>query len=209
MEIQKNTLIRNKTYTYLLPCLKYYEDEDYKRIINSFYILSVGLNDINQYVKKNCIHILYNLSPKLSYNEHKEYNMQFSQFLDWVRIKGYFIDDYLFNCNNNQAHMVVIKVPNEHNSTYEEFLAGKYSKMYNNYYIYKYFNNIKISSNPILENNINHRLENTRNVLLKHSKGKEAFVHAVNTHFDTDMQINEFNGELDYPLKLEEEIFNY
>lgn len=206
MEIKKTKeIFANKTYKYLLPCLKYYEDEDYKRLVKSFYISAVGLNDLNNYVKDNCIHILYNLSPGLLYSEQKEYNIRFQKYLEWIRNKHFYINDYIFNCD---SHMIVIKIPEAHNNAYEEFIAGNYSKMYNNYYVYTYFGNINLS-NKIAENEVNYRLEKTREILLKLNKAKEAFVYTINSDFDTNLKVNEFDGELDYPLKLEEEIFNY
>lgn len=209
MEIKKNALIRNKTYTYLLPCLKHYGDEDFNKL-KSFLMLGAGINDMNQYVKKkNYIYILYNLSPGLPYLEQKNYYLDFSLFLDWIRVKNYFINDYLFNCDTHNAHMIVIKIPDKHENTFEEFIAGNYSKMYDNEAINNYFKNVNIPTNLEAEDKINKNLDKTKKVLLKHLTAKETFVYTVNMDFNTDMQVNEFNGELDYPLKLEEEIFNY
>lgn len=209
MEIKKNTLIKNKTYNYLLPCLKYYGKEDFNKF-KSFLILGAGINDMNIYVKNNnCIFLLYNLSPGLPYAEQKAYYLSFAEFLDTIRTKSYYVNDYLFNCSTHNAHMVVIKIPDEHEDSFQEFIAGNYSKMYSKECIYKYFEDFTIPNNLEAETRINNNLDKIRKILMKHSSVKEEFVDAVNSRFDTNIKVNEFNGELDYPIKLEEEIFNY
>jgi hypothetical protein len=89
--------------------------------------------------------------------------------------------------------MIILKIPEDLYSTLEKFKQSKYGEMYLYKDIQRYFQN-----SP-----------DTIKVLIKDYNYKLKFVDEVNERFGTNIEDFEVgNYELDFPIKLKEEIFN-
>jgi len=210
MEIQTGRLYENRTWKYLYPCLKKYGAtlSDY---LGSFFKLAVGVGDRNFIAESNCIFILIDTEIPLSEIESERYRDRFSKFLDWLKYQSFYVIDYVYSdLLEGEKHMVVLKVPITSFTTYDYFIKGQYSKMYSEKEIKSYFKDVSIPQNIPAEIKVNTRLESTRKILKKDKQYLKTFVSIVNKDFKTTIEEKYFrDAELDYPLNLKEEIFNY
>jgi len=184
----KPFLYPNKSRKYLLPCLKDYGEVFMNKLDNVFKI-AVGVGDIvvsNRGIKyEKHIFILLNsvFLPKF-----------FIDFIDWIREQPMYADDYVFhNIQKSESHMVVLKIPEKFYSSMEKFKLGEYSKMYNTKELNQYFRN-----NPDIYK-----------TFIKDHNYKLVFVDKMNKEFNSQVESKEYNGELDFPPKPSNEIFNY
>lgn len=210
MKITPNTLYENKTWKYLVPCLKFYPQE-LRQKLDCFFKLGIGIKDYAVHFETPCLYIL--ISSKMmgtTFLENIQYRSNFEEFLQWIKCQTYYIKDYIYdNTNENEQHMIVVKIPLIHYSTYNYFLNSEYSKMYSHQQIATYFADINIQ-NKNIEYKINKKISINRMVLQKHSDYLAEFVKSVNEKFNTFISVNDFtNAELDFPINLEEETFNY
>lgn len=211
MEIHSGKLFKNKTWRYLYPTLKYY-GPDLDNYITSFIKLSIGIGDTNVAFEEDNLFTLFDVELK----NHMQINLQkyrekFQQFLHFVRIQHYYTSDYVYKYDKfSTGHVVVLKIPYIFKSAMYNFIKGKYSLMYSEEQINKYFGFRKFD-NKTLEREVNKIIKSTRDVFLKDEKRKEAFIKRVNFDFDTNIKEEMFNDnfELDYPPRFSEEIFNY
>ena len=106
--------------------------------------------------------------------------------------------------------MVVLKIPYVFKDALYNFIKGKYSLMYSEEQVKKYFGSRKFE-NKTIEIEINKILKSTKDVFLKDEKRKKAFIKRVNLDFDTKIKEDMLNEdfELDYPPRFSEEIFGY
>ena len=211
MEIHSGKLFKNKTWRYLYPTLKYY-GPDLDNYITSFIKLSIGIGDTNVAFEEDNLFILFDVELK----NHMQINLQkyrekFQQFLHFVKIQHYYTSDYVYKYDKfSTGHIVVIKIPYIFKNAMYNFIKGKYSLMYSEEQINKYFGFRKFD-NKTLEREVNKIIKSTRDVFLKDEKRKKAFIKRVNFDFDTNIKEEMFNDnfELDYPPRFSEEIFNY
>lgn len=211
MEIHSGKLFKNKTWRYLYPTLKYY-GPDLDNYITSFIKLSIGIGDINVAFEEDNLFILFDVELK----NHMQINLQkyrekFQQFLHFVKIQHYYTSDYVYKYDKfSTGHIVVLKIPYIFKNAMYNFIKGKYSLMYSEEQIKKYFGFRKFD-NKTLEREVNKIIKSTRDVFLKDEKRKKAFIKRVNFDFDTNIKEEMFNDnfELDYPPRFSEEIFNY
>mgnify|MGYP000962993679 FL=1 len=141
----------------------------------------------------------------------QKYREKFQQFLHFVRIQHYYTSDYVYKYDKfSTGHVVVLKIPYIFKNAMYNFIKGKYSLMYSEEQINKYFGFRKFD-NKTLEREVNKIIKSTRDVFLKDEKRKKAFIKRVNFDFDTNIKEEMFNDnfELDYPPRFSEEIFNY
>lgn len=209
MQIQSGKLYENRTWKYIYPCLKYY-GTTLMGYLHSFYKLGVGVKDHNVEIEGNCIYILIDTKVHLEGTPVDAYRQNLSKFLEWVKYQHFYVSDYVFEgLDINEKHIVVIRVPEEHNRTYARFLKGKYSEMYTKEEIAKYFAFVNIN-NKDLEKKINEKLQMVRATLNKNSNYLPKFLEELNNEFNTNLSLEEIrNHELDFPPVQEEEIFNY
>ena len=219
MQIQSGNLYENRTWKYLYPCLKRYGPNLLKEL-SLFFKLGVGIGDYNMTGEKysNCIFILVDTDIQFNNQPEREvYKNSFSKFLDWVSYEPFYVDDYIYEgMGSSEKHMVVIKIPSNHDKSYMHFIRGQYSKMYEQKEINEYFKYITIAKKDIEEIR-NSKIENTRDILFKNKEYLDKFLNKVCKDFaikigdkETDLKKKNFlEAELDYPPKLQEEIFNY
>jgi len=196
MKINNGKLYINRTYKYLFPTLNFYGKE-FKIKLNSLIKLAIGISDKNYNCKgKKCIFIL--LQGKNPLN--KKYTETLQEFLSWIKTQNYYIDDYIFNNVLSSKHMLVLKIPTPFNEAYDNFLLGRYSKMYKKSIIDLYFKDTSKESK-----------KDIRSILNKDNKYLQTFVNIINKEFNTNIKKEKLSHiELDYPInfKKETEIFN-
>jgi hypothetical protein len=208
MQIQNGKLYENRTYKYLFPSLKFY-GKDLTTYLSSFFKLGIGVNDVNFDTKEasNCIFILFDTTASASTGDKNNivYKERFSKFIEWLQDKHYYIKDYPYEVGSK--HMIVLELPTNHHSAYLSFINGKYSEMYTDKEINKYFEFLKFSS-KVVEDKHFKRVKNTRDILTKDKGYVKDFVDIVNKTFNTNESVIYFeNVELDFKPKIEEEVF--
>lgn len=181
-------MLENATRRYLFPCLKEYGEEFVDKISNVFKI-AVGIGDVIVYKAglKYHQHIFILIDTTISSDF-------FIDFISWIKDQPMYEDDYVFdNIQKTNMHMVVIKFPERLEEAIDKFREGRYSSMFDVYTIQELFS----------------RHIKTSLVLTKNENYKPVFVKEINTKFNTDLKVSEYEGELDFPLKEAEEVFNY
>jgi len=127
----------NKTLRFLLPVLITY-GSIFVNYLNKLNRIAFGINDkAVVYEEDYLIYILFDITYT------KEL---FVEFLEFIHSKSFYIDDYIYGKFTSDLHMVVIKFPDKFKKAYDNFKKGKYSQMYSNKEIEKYFKNIGIKN---------------------------------------------------------------
>ena len=187
MKIRPGNIVHNKTKTYLLSTLIEY-GEGFEERFSYLFKLAIGvgdyaLMDMGIFIE-NSIYIL--IDTKFSRKPFKDIMM-------WVKNQKYYQIDYPFDdIHSGHLHMLVIKIPDRFKETVKEFHKGNYSKMYSNEDLYKFFKNRPV---PL-------------SVLTKAPEKVKEFVNQINVLYNTDMLVDHWDGEVDFPIKDEEEFFN-
>lgn len=205
MIIKNNKLYENRTYKYLFPVVKYY-GEELTNYLNYFIKLGVGLNDDNKRLPGGCLCILISTNPKVSNLE--DYLEKLDRFLTWIKYQDYYITDYVYSMSEEcSSHMVVIDIPMAYNTAYIKFILGRYSQMYTVQQVEFLYPLDKKFRNDDLKSAYLHRICAIRNVLYKNDE--KPFLDKVNKEFNTNIKKFEVKNELDFPIDLKEEYFNY
>jgi len=208
MEIANGKLYQNKTWKYLVTCLKDYEP-DLVASLASFFKLGVGIADYNFMTEEdNCIYILVDTKTLVTTDRSlQEYQERFARFLDWLTHKYYFVAEYPYDTNGK--HMIVIRIPLKYQHILGKFIEGKYSEMYRSVEINTYFKTQTLP-NKKLEEERNKSIKEVRDILTKDKSYIPTFVKIVKEKYACDAYVEDFvDAELDFPPNLEEEIFNY
>lgn len=189
MKLEKDRFNENKTAGYLLPCLKYYGKELTDQL-NRLPKLAVGIND--HYLKETGInydnHIFILINTK---------NTKINDFLQWIRQKDYYEDDYIYDdIMNYNLHMLVLRIPEKHHKAFYNFKTSQYSKMYDKDVIDIYF----AAKNTTICN--------IKKILLKEQDSKIVFKNKLETLFEVRLSDSDINGEYEFPINKSQEIFN-
>lgn len=186
MRVQLGTIYINRTKKYLVPCLSEYGDEFVSKIVNLFK-LAIGIGDfalldMGMNLEK---HIFILIDTKLS-------KRNFISTINWLRLQDYYSLDYPFDdIHTGHLHMIIIKVPEKYHNALENFRKSKYSKMYSHEDLLRLFNNKK----------------QELKVFKKDKAYLVEFVRMVNERYNTFVQPDSWEGELDFPIRKEEENF--
>lgn len=180
----------NKTKKYLAPVLKEYGEEFMSKFNNVFKV-AIGIGDI---VVENCgfkheKHIFI-LIDTIVANTTKF----FIDFLVWIRVQPMYENDYIFDdIQKSTRHMIIIKFPEKYYSSFQTFKLGKYSEMFDQETIDKFF-----EKHP-----------KTKKVFIKDHEYKFYFVGKLNRMYTTNIDARDFDGELDLPPTEKTEVFNH
>ena len=191
MQIEIGKYYVNKTWRFLLPCLRGHGDIFVSKF-NPVFKLAVGIHDtLLDNSKKSDGRSIYILCDKFTNR------IAFDEFLDWIKYQDAYIADYCPDSEilKSRKHVIVISIPEVYNDAYDNFLQGNYSLMYLEQDLKLLFS----SSTKQKEYDI----------LSRNPKIIEEFTKVVNKEFKTNAVIDDFkNAELELPLKKTEEIFN-
>lgn len=190
MKIQIGKIFLNKTTKYLTPCLAEY-GLDFKNKLDAVTKLAIGIGDM-VLVDKNVLlekHIFILVDTKAN-------PTSFINFLNYIKSQSYYEDDYVFDdVSKGRKHMIVISIPDKYTRTIHKFKENKYSEMYSEEEVEKLFAN-----KPI------------KKVFIKDHNYKVEFVKEINSTYNMTgkhkLKVEEWDGELDFPIDLKEEIFN-
>lgn len=216
MQISDGKLYLNRTWKYIYPALRVYGFQPIS-YLNELIKQGVGIYDLNfeEDDPDPKIFILIQtqvLNLKLN---KKEYEGKISRFFNFIREQDYYVSDYIYDIEKSCcSHMLVLKFPEEFKNIFKSFKQGKYSEMYSDKIISKYFPNSNLSklfknpsTNITTSRTLGSNLE-IHGVLYKNSEYKEEFIKSIKKDFEVDVLESEVS-ELDYPPVLSEEIFNY
>ena len=191
MHIEIGKYYVNKTWRFLLPCLRGHGDIFVSKF-NPVFKLAVAIHDtLLDNSKKAEGRSIYILCDKFANRP------AFDEFLDWIKYQDYYIANYCPDSEilKSRKHVIVIAIPEVYNDAYDNFLQGNYSLMYLEQDLKLLF------SNP--------GKKKEYDILSREPKIIEEFVKEVNKEFKTNAVIDDFkNAELELPLKKTEEIFN-
>lgn len=187
MIIQLGKIVINKTKKYLTPCLKNYGTE-FEQLYNSIFKVGLGIGD------------LVLIRSNISYEQHvfilidiDRSKHHFIKFLDYVKNEAMYEDDYAYDdIQHGNLHMVVIKLPEScYKATYQ-FKKSQFSKMFTSDEVKRYFKEHSDEKAVIVKDN-NYRIK---------------FATMLNSMYETNMNPDEFDGELDFTIKQHEEYFD-
>jgi len=194
MKIQIGKIVLNRTKKYLTPCILSY-GKVFESKINGIIKVGIGIGDVitmkSGITFEKHIFILVDTAPTIN---PKVYNKKsFDKFLKWIKDQDMYEDDYAYDdVVTGHLHMIVIKLPQEHYKTFETFKRSQFSKMYTLADLNKFFD----------------KMPEVQKILIKDSNYKIDFVKGLNKQFETTITPDEFEGELDFPIRKEEEVFN-
>lgn len=194
MNIELGKLFSNRTSKYLVPALNYY-GPTLKTKLNLVFKLAFGIHDSlldgsHLEGQKN----IFILTDKLVRPD------LFQNFMDWIKHQEYYVTDYVYDSileNHSRKHMIVLAFPPLLEHAYDNFLLGKYSKMYTKTEIVQYFSE---------ENKVP-----AKNVLTRAYMAKLQFTQLIKKEFDVVLEEQDFKNEVfeyDIPPIKEEEFFN-
>jgi hypothetical protein len=183
----KYKLYENKTWRYLVPSMRVF-GEDFVNKWGYLFKVACGIFDYNlSGIKKyegNNIYCLVdtNFNPE-----------SLEEFILFCLSKDYYINHYQYKNSDSNLIMFVFRLPESCNEAYNNFLLGKYSKMYTKKQIEVIFPlKTKKEANEVL------------------SKDYNAFVRFQEKFFDFfGENITDRDVEYDLPLINKEEIFNF
>lgn len=180
--------VANKTRKYLAPCFSAYEDT-FTREIRKYSTFGTFIGDTTRQYSPYSVSFLINVERNKIKN-FMESIVFFRRHESYV--KDYLVGDLIYS----KLHMLTLKVPDRHIESYEYFLQGAYSKMYNINEVKKYLNlSMKLSGKT-------HSLRHTAvQVLTKDEEMRQA----IADHYKVPLQLVQ---ELDGKPKSTEEIFN-
>lgn len=192
MEIEIGQLYTNKTWRFLVPCLRDFGDAFVTKF-NSTFKLACGIHDS-----------LFDNTPVANGRNifimfDRWYDTtSFDKFLEYVKTQEYYVTDYCPDVNlvKSRKLILVLKFPENYNNAYDKFLEGKYSEMFTEQeakFFYEEKSTIEFK------------------IVMKNPDIMSDFIKQVNTEFNTELTSRDFIGginELEFPLKREEEIFN-
>ena len=193
MQIEIGKYYVNKTWRFLLPCLRGHGDSFVSRF-QPLFKLAVGIHDTlldgSDISKGRNIYIMIDklYKPDLV-----------NAFMNWVKYQEYYKGDYCPDSDfvKSRKIVIIIEVPKMFNNAYDMFLKGRYSKMYSP------------EHSKILFSHPDRKKE--LDILNLSPKSKEDFIGIIRDEFDTNISITDFDEplkELELPLKTCEEIFN-
>lgn len=186
MKYQVGQVEMNKTKRFLVPCLVKYGEEFVARI-NQVTKIAMGVGDI--LLVKSGIHYQQHIFFLIDTNATVK---KFKSFMTWLKNQVMYEDDYAFDSiHKGHLHMIVIKLPEECYKPAEWFKKSQFSKMFTKAEVEKYFKNSK-----------------EKGVLIKDHNYKVEFVGKLNDLFESSVKPDEYEGELDLPIRKEKEIFN-
>ena len=176
-----NNVVRNRTLLYLSKIFRLYDYNLYNRI-KRFKPIAIGIDDC--------------------YYNHRDINAIFvliSSKIDISFIKDcpIFETDYIFDdISTAQLRMLVFKFPEEYNDIFQRFLNSTYSEMFTDEQLELIFPTVHDKQDfvySILKNTVHRRRQ---------------FLKLTNTMFKTTLVLNDVS-QGDFPIKLENEIFNH
>ena len=196
MEIRYGKKFENRTSRFLLPGIIFGHGKIFKLKISDIYILAAGLDDRIVYDNKK-YDFLSERKPIFILIDKFINRRKVEDFLYWLKYQPFYLGEYPVDMTG-RAYMIIIDTPEAFHSSYDNFIVGKYSEMYNLEQLNEIFKDIEDETYLILTRDISRLLPD--------------FVRKLEETFNTTLKYTDFiTSEMDLPYKLSEkdEIFNY
>lgn len=197
MDIRIGELYKNKTWGYLLPCLKEY-GQTFESKFNKFFKLGYGIHDTlldgAEIVNDKAIFIMIDTKYKPE---------DFKETLNWFKFHESYITDYCPEADIRTArkHILVLRIPPEYGLAYNKFVEGRYGEMYLE-------EDISILFSISDKSNIR---QEYIDVIKRDKKAKDLFIKKVKAEYNAEISLDDIERNkmtLDLPLKRTEEMFN-
>lgn len=138
MILQLGQLVINPTARFLTPILNTFTSTflQHFQLVRG-HLLGFAVGDLCYDKAKKRVHKyllftafsvngIYDVKKKRFLNT-KAGRQVFKSFVEFLKKTRYYYDDYIYDDN---IHVVIISLPEEYNTTYDNFIQGIYSKMY-------------------------------------------------------------------------------
>lgn len=210
--------VMNKTRTYLVQQLHYYGDEFIKHIATNN-VLTFAIQDYGRNISEDTkklephLYMLFDVNGEKVFGHYQNIEkarMQFHESLSYYKKHASYIMDYCYDSNKTgHMHVVVIKLPFP--EKFKLFLNGKYSEMYSQNEIEKWFIKeieiIEIDSQTGKKTKTR-KLTDQYQILTKDKDYFDIFKNTIKEEFG--VVLKEYDGrEYDLPLKLNREILRF
>jgi len=180
MDVEFGKIYFNRTKIYLSPILNI-TGIDFKNVE------AYGLYDIkyeNVYKDFNRdYHIFVLNNPSIN-------PKQFANTINKVRNHKNYVDDYLFDLNQDNKHMIIMRIPEKFHNSYDAFVVGRFSKMYD----LKDLSRLRI--NKLAENG---KLNAPWHILTKDEVYRKVFINKINEIYNMDL-LEEDHDPKEYDL---------
>jgi len=206
MDIKIGKQYINKTWRFLVPCLKTH-GTTFVNKFNPLFKLAVGIHDT--YLDGSALSNGRNIYVLI---DKKHRQKDYEKFMEYIKYQNYFKGEYCPDSKiiTSRKNIVIIEIPKQFNNAYDKFLQGKYSKMYNDEELKFLYESILTKKNLTEEQK---RKKRDYEILSKTgTNGKEDFLKSVSKEFGVTINPEVFSDpelEWELPLKKKEEIFNY
>lgn len=193
----------NKTWRFLLPCLKDYGNVVTTKLSNLYkvgaFVYDDNMTGVSKLKGEN-IFLVIDVQVK-------KYITQ--KLLNWFRNQDFYVHDYFFGDTLQDRYLIlVLKIPDEYKKSYYHFLDGNYSKMYTKEERIKLFSNVlrEKSDTPSRGRRLQDYYVLSRN---RNQRILENYQRKVKDMFNVNVPDNALDvGELELPLINTEEILN-
>lgn len=189
----------NKTLLYLTPLMKYYGPE----FVNTINSLSA-----NGWYAKDILYPNNDARLFVTVNIDKTNTNSFNQKLSFLKDKVYFEADYPYDLfDQTMIHVLVMKLPIRFRGAYQHFLNSKYSQMFNDLTIEKFF-----SYNNQKNTKVKARYYKAYNVLTQNDDFRlefEKMINSYSVHTEGSPIVLDHEAELDFLINPKEEFLNY
>lgn len=191
-QVKISQIYINKTWKYLVPATKIYGDL-FKVRMENLYKLAAGYGDecYPRKVGKSIFLVVDKLYIPDKYNHT----------MTWLRNQDYYITDYPFdNIETGRMQMIVLKFPDEFSEAFDDFLKGRYSRMYTEKEIEKFYRVGDNTRTGVID------------ILTRTSTAKREFLPKLKASFGDNINVTDEDlkfAEYDFPPQPQLEIFNY
>lgn len=198
MEVELGKIHENKTKSFLVPGLKFYGDVFTAKISGDLFKLSFGIHD----ALLDGADILEGKRPVFIMVDKAVNPSKTWKAIEWFRLRDYYITDYSCDFGSvARKHMLVLDFPAELSEAYEKFIEGKYSEMYNQEQLDKFFPDKNSTAYKILTKSLDYM---------------PTFISKIEEVFDVKIEDKTpyIDSELEFPISMsiktrKAEIFNY
>lgn len=193
MRINFGKLLVNRTRKYLYPVITFYGDK-FVNIMNGFHKAGIGIGDM--ILERSGFHYEKHLFILVNVAITYQHGNNFYDMLDVVREHPSYEKDYRYDIKG-EYHMIVIRIPEKYTESVEKFRKSKFSKMFNDDEIDRFFRNSNPEIRDILKKNKNYRPEFSKLIMTEFRMKKD------------EVHPDALTGELDFNIKDKDEKFNY
>lgn len=201
MKLLLGHILTNSTARFLSPILNTFNSSflaNFKPVQK--HVLGYAIGDVKYDKAKNKKHtyllfIICDINGVFLPDKQRYLNIDtgrkiFDNFITNVKKSSYYYDDYILD---GVAHCVILQIPKEWYTVYDNFIKGHYSKMYSKTQIKAFFSS---------KDNIG--------VLTKDAEYKSIFVEKLNEKFNTHVKPEDLPDDIELEVPpFEDDILNY